>query len=44
MDDDEKYRCVSLEGEIPFENYLKIDNSNLAPSTVAQMIKDRFDL
>lgn len=44
MDDDEKYRCVSLEGEIPFENYLKIDNSNLSPSTVAQMIKDRFDL
>ena len=44
MDDDGKYRCVSLEGEIPFENYLKIDNSNLAPSTVAQMIKDRFDL
>ena len=41
---DKKYRCVSNDGEIPFENYLKIDNSNLAPSAVAKMIKDRFDL
>ena len=26
IDDDKKYRCVSYEDEIPFENYLRIDN------------------
>jgi len=41
---DKKYRCVSNDGEIPFENYIKIDNTNLATSTVAKMIKDRFGL
>lgn len=44
IDDDRKYRLVSYDGEIPFENYLKIDNSNLAPDTVAQMIQERFGL
>ena len=39
-----KYRLVSNEGEIPFENYMKIDNTDLEPAQVAQMIKDRFDL
>ncbi len=42
--DDEKYRLESYEGEIPFENYMKIDNSELAPEVVARMIKERFDL
>ena len=44
LDDDIKYRCASNEGEIPFENYIKIDNSNLPPDVVAKMIKDRFSL
>ncbi|MBL4935934.1 AAA family ATPase [Clostridium sp. YIM B02515] len=44
MNDDDKYRCVSNEGEIPFENYIKIDNSNLSAEAVAQMIKERFGL
>jgi RimJ/RimL family protein N-acetyltransferase len=39
-----KYRIVSNDGEIPFENYIKIDNTNLEPDVVAQMIKDRFNL
>ena len=39
-----KYRTVSNEGEIPFENYIKIDNTNLEPDTVARMIKERFAL
>ncbi len=39
-----KYRLVSNEGEIPFENYIKIDNTNLEPSEVARMIKERFNL
>jgi hypothetical protein len=42
--DDEKARLESYDGEIPFENYIKIDNSNLAPEVVAKMIKERFDL
>jgi len=42
--EDTKYRLVSNDGEIPFENYIKIDNTNLQPSEVAQMIKERFNL
>jgi hypothetical protein len=44
LNDDSKYRCVSNEGEITFDNYLKIDNSLLSADAVAQMIKERFDL
>ncbi len=44
IDDDKKYRLESMDGEIPFENYMKIDNTNLAPDVVAQMIKNQFDL
>lgn len=39
-----KYRVVSREGEIPFENYLRIDNTTLAPQTVAETIKAYFSL
>lgn len=40
-----KHRLNSREGEIlPFESYLKIDNTNLAPSEVAKMIKERFGI
>lgn len=42
--DDAIFRCESLDGEIPFDNYIKIDNSNLSAETVAQMIKDKFNL
>ena len=41
---DEKYRLESYDGEIPFENYIKIDNTNLEPAEVALMIKERFSL
>lgn len=44
INDDIKYRCVSNEGEIPFDNYIKIDNSGIPPETVAKMIKERFSL
>ena len=44
LDDDKRYRCVSLDGEIPFENYIKIDNTNLSPAEAAKIIKERFDL
>ena len=42
--EDENYRLVSRDGEIPFENYIKIDNSNLSPDVVAAMIKESFAL
>ncbi len=44
LDLDKRYRCVSREGEITYPNYMRIDNSYLDASTVAQMIKDRFSL
>ena len=39
-----KYRLVSNEGEIPFEHYMKIDNTSLKPDVVAKMIKEKFHL
>lgn len=42
--DDANYRCESLPGELPFENYIKIDNSSLEADVVAAMIKAHFDL
>ena len=44
INDDKKYRCVSNEGEIPFDNYIKIDNSTLSAELVANMIKEQFNL
>lgn len=44
IDADKKYRCESYDGEITFENYIKIDNSELAPDVVARMIQERFGL
>ena len=44
LEDDALARLESIDGEISFENYIKIDNSNLAPDVVAQMIKERFHL
>ena len=42
LDIETKYRVVSNDGEIPFENYMKIDNTNLPPDVVAKVIADRF--
>lgn len=44
FDTDKKYRTVSYDGEITFPNYIKINNSDLEPDTVAKIIKDRFQL
>lgn len=38
------YRLNSLEDEISKKNYVKINNSNITPDIVAQMIKDKFAL
>ena len=42
--DDDNHRCVSNDGEITFENYIKIDNTDLPPEIAAQIIKERFSL
>ena len=42
--DDANYRCVSRPGEIPFENYLRIDNTDLTPEATATMIREHFGL
>ncbi|MCL2426662.1 MAG: AAA family ATPase [Oscillospiraceae bacterium] len=44
LDEDANHRLVSHDGEILFENYIKIDNSELSPNTVAKMIKEEFSL
>ena len=44
LNDDSRYRLESREGEIPFENYMRIDNTNLSPIEAAKMIKERFSL
>ncbi len=41
---DKEHRLVSFEGEIPFENYLRIDNSHLSPRDAARRIKETFKL
>lgn len=42
--EDATYRLVSNDGEIPFENYIKIDNTDLPPERAAEIIKERFAL
>ena len=44
INDDAKYRCVSNEGEFPFANYLRIENSNISAEDAAKLIKDTFNL
>lgn len=41
---EERYRLVSHEGEIPFKNYLRINNENIEPDVVAKIIKETFNL
>lgn len=43
LNDDANHRCESFAGEIPFENYIKIDNSSLTPDVVATIIKKQFN-
>ena len=42
--DAEKYRLNSNEGEVWFPNHLKIDNTNLSPDEVADIVIDTFSL
>ncbi|MCM1058617.1 MAG: AAA family ATPase [Firmicutes bacterium] len=41
---DENHRLVSREGEVPFENYLRIDNTRMSAEEAAALIKREFGL
>ncbi|MEA3318623.1 MAG: AAA family ATPase [Bacillota bacterium] len=38
----QKHRLNSLDGELTFENYIKINNTDMSAAEVANMIKERF--
>lgn len=42
LNEDKNHRLESNDGEMMFENYIKIDNSDLSAGEVALIIKDRF--
>ena len=44
LEADRRYRCESLPGEIAFDNYLRLDNSDMPPEEAARRIKAHFDL
>ena len=44
LNDDAHYRCVSHPGEIPFSNYLRLENENISPEEAAQIIKNHFNI
>lgn len=44
INEDTNHRLVSRPGEIPFEKYIRIDNTNISPEEVAQIIKESFSL
>ena len=41
---DKKYRFESYDGEFDFENYIKINNTNLPAEEVAKIVKEKFNL
>ena len=44
INDDESHRFESYDGEIPYSNYIKINNTNIPADTAANIIKERFNL
>ncbi len=42
--DNANHRLESYPGELPFEHYMKIDNTNLPPEQAAAVIKEKFAL
>lgn len=42
ISDDMHYRCESLPGEIPFRNYLRLENSDITAEEAARIIKNHF--
>ena len=44
INSDNKYRFESYEGEVPFENYIKLDTSERSAAETAKIIKEQFRL
>lgn len=44
LKDDANHRFVSYDGEVKFDHYIKIDNSDLPPEQAAEIIKETFNL
>ncbi|MBP3637762.1 MAG: shikimate kinase [Clostridia bacterium] len=42
LDAESHYRCVSEPGEVPYANYLRLDNSQLSPEEAAEIIVKHF--
>ena len=42
--DDANWRCVSRPGEIPFPNYLRLENAEIPAAEAARIIRDHFNL
>lgn len=42
--DDASWRCVSRPGEIPFPNYLRLENAEIPAAEAARIIRDHFKL
>ena len=42
--DDRDHRCVSYPGEIPFPNYLRLENAEIPAAEAARIIRDHFKL
>jgi hypothetical protein len=42
LESEKKYRCESLPGEVTWENYLKLDTTNMPANEAAQKIKEYF--
>lgn len=40
----QEHRFVSMDGEVPIKNFIRIDNSHIEADVVAKMIKERFAL
>ena len=44
LNDDRRYRCESLPGEIPFPNYLRLENADLSAEEAAEIIKKQIHI
>lgn len=41
---EENHRNYSIDGEIEFENYIRIDNTDISAENAAKIIKEKFDI
>ena len=44
IEEERDYRMESLPGEVTFDNYLRVDNSNLTAEEAAKLIQEHFGL